>query len=536
MSFDHREVGTHEAEWVLSGRLDGLPPLDVDSLSGGPGLRVVVLAAHPDDETLGAAGLVRRLAASGAHLTYVVATDGERSHPDSPTTTPAALSRTRREELVAAVHHVAPGAAVHLLGLPDGGLREHRAALGAAVDALSGVVASGGGRLLLLAPWAGDGHRDHRIVGEVAREVAVARAATLVEYPVWFWHWAAPDDSAHPWSSMRRLHLSPEELEARRRSMSEHTSQVAPLSDQPGDEALLGPEMLAHLDRTFEVFVVEDVDDVDDIDVVEGPAATGAGAPGRTEVSPLSAPTPRAPRQVGSTSTSPGSTTPAGTANSPGSATPSGSATSSGTAGLVDSSRSLGEEFFDDFYTGRSDPWGFESRWYEERKRAVTLASLPRARFRAGLEIGCSTGVLTEALSGRCDTVLGVDIAAAPLEVARRRLGDRACLEQLTTPGEWPEGEFDLVVLSEVGYYYGREDLSTMLERAAGSLTADGVMVLCHWRHPVAEYPLGGDEVHAAAVRRVDLVRLVRHVEEDFLLDVLVHPPAVSVARETGLL
>lgn len=479
MSFDHRDPGTREIAWELSDRLGSLAPLDVDGLSGGPGTRVVVLAAHPDDETLGAAGLVRRLASTGAQITYVVATDGERSHPDSPTTTPEELRRTRREEVVAAVHHVAPGASVHLLGLPDGGLREHRAALKAAVDALSGVAATGGERLVLCAPWSGDGHRDHRIVGEVAREVTSARTATLVEYPVWFWHWAAPDDPTHPWPSMRRFDLGADEIGARRRSMSEHASQVAALSDQPGDEALLGPEMLAHFDRPFEVFVV-------------GGATT--------------LPTPR------TSAVPPARSRPA------------------------DPVRSLGEEFFDDFYAGRSDPWGFESRWYEARKRAVTLASLPRERFRAGLEIGCSTGVLTEALSGRCDALLGVDIAAAPLEVARRRLGVRARFEQLTTPGEWPDGEFDLVVLSEVGYYSGPDDLSTTLDRAAGSLTPDGVLVLCHWRHPVPEYPLGGDEVHAAAGRRADLVNLVHHVEEDFVLDVLVHPPAVSVARETGLL
>lgn len=487
VTFDHRDAGTPESQWRASGRLDSLAPLDVAALapadvdrpSGDSGVRVVVLAAHPDDETLGAAGLVRRLASSGAQITYVVATDGEASHPGSPSTTPTALRRTRREELVAAVHHVAPGSAVHLLGLPDGGLREHRAVLTAAVDALTGVVATGGERLVLCAPWSGDGHRDHRIVGEVAREVAAARSATLVEYPVWFWHWAVPDDPTHRWSSMRRFDLDADDMDARRRSMSEHASQVAPLSDQSGDEALLGPEMLAHFDRPFEVYVV-------------GGATT--------------LPIPR------TSAVPPARSRPAGPV------------------------RSLGEDFFDDFYAGRSDPWGFESRWYEARKRAVTLASLPRERFRAGLEIGCSTGVLTEALSGRCDDLLGVDIAAAPLEVARRRLGDRARFEQLTTPGEWPEGEFDLVVLSEVGYYSGPDDLSTMLDRAAGSLTPDGVLVLCHWRHPVREYPLGGDEVHAAAGRRDDLVNLVHHVEEDFVLDVLVHPPAVSVARETGLL
>lgn len=553
VTFDHRDTGTPERIWEESGRVDALAALDLDALLGpgtlpgrdtlsgvdagigAPGSRplsVVVLAAHPDDETLGAAGLVHRLATVGARITYVIASDGESSHPASPSTTSSALARLRREEVVAAVHRVAPGAAVHLLGLPDGGLREQRAALHATVDALVTAAAAtaapgastpaatsapgasppaatgpdrgsstvsapapapgAGGGVLLVAPWAGDGHRDHRIVGEVAREVATDRDLPLLEYPVWFWHWASPEDD-HPWTSMRRLDLSTQELDARRQAMSEHRSQVAPLSDQPGDEALLGAEMLRHFDRPSEVYVLHVADDQSEPAAQpEVPAQASPHAPAQA----LAAAEPE-PR-VGQAS--------------------------------------LGEDFFDSFYEGKADPWGFESRWYEERKRAVTLASLPRRHFRAGLEIGCSTGVLTEALVERCGTVLGVDIAEAPLAAARRRLGDRARLERLTTPEEWPVGEFDLVVLSEVGYYYGLDDLVVMLGKAVASLAADGVLLLCHWRHPVADYPLGGDDVHRTALAVTGLDPLVRHEEEDFVLDVFVRGPAVSVARETGLL
>ncbi len=121
---------------------------------------------------------------------------------------------------------------------------------------------------------------------------------------------------------------------------------------------------------------------------------------------------------------------------------------------------------------------------------------------------------------------------------ARRRLAGRSGVEfaQLRVPQEWPVGSFDLVVLSEVGYYCGPADLSALIAAAASSLTADGVLLACHWRHPVAEYPTSGDHVHERLREESGLVVLAEHLEEDFRLDVLVRPPAVSVARRTGLL
>jgi len=108
--------------------------------------------------------------------------------------------------------------------------------------------------------------------------------------------------------------------------------------------------------------------------------------------------------------------------------------------------RSLPAEWFDAFYTaGGDDPWGFTHRWYERRKRALTLASLPRERFARAFEPGCSVG-----LPG-----VRVERAGVPLD--------------------WPEGRFDLVVLSEIGYYCDRDDLDLLCRRAAGSLTAAGV-------------------------------------------------------------
>jgi LmbE family N-acetylglucosaminyl deacetylase/protein-L-isoaspartate O-methyltransferase len=483
VTFDHREPGTPESAWVAAGVLDRCPDLDLDGVD-----ELVVLAAHPDDETFGAAGLVHRVAARGGRVTVVVATDGESSHPDSSTFTQEQLRDLRRREVATAVGRLAPGARVVLLALPDGALREQRQTLteqldrvlrqiieeivetvetdapddpDAAAPASLGVPGPGTHAVLLAAPWRGDGHRDHRVAGEVAAELARAHGLRLVEYPVWMWHWADPASDDVPWDALRAVRLTVAERATKGRALAEHHSQVEPLSPAPGDESVLGPEMVRHAQRAVELFVTRE---------------TGAG-----------------------------------------------------------DLPSLRAEFFDDFYRGRDDPWGFETRWYEERKRAVLLAALPRPRFRSALEVGCSTGVLTAELARRCDQVVGVDVAADPLRRARQRLGTDVQLEQLRTPDEWPDGTFDLIVLSEVLYYSSADDVRRTLDRTLDSLAPDGVVVVCHWRHEVREYPLSGDDAQRLAVERPELGVLVHHEEEDFLLDVLARRPVVSVARDTGL-
>ena len=117
----------------------------------------------------------------------------------------------------------------------------------------------------------------------------------------------------------------------------------------------------------------------------------------------------------------------------------------------------------------------------------------------ASLEVGCSTGALTEVLSTRADAVLGVDQSPRRRSTAaRRRLGDRpgVTLAPLDVPSSGPTSTFDLVVVSEVGYFLSPAALDRLVARVAGSLTPDGVLVLCHWRHRVEGWVMDADEVH----------------------------------------
>jgi SAM-dependent methyltransferase len=185
-------------------------------------------------------------------------------------------------------------------------------------------------------------------------------------------------------------------------------------------------------------------------------------------------------------------------------------------------------------YAEADDPWGFRDRPYEARKRALTLASLPRARYGAVFEPGCSIGNLTVPLAARADRVLAMDPAAAAVHQATAAVPDNVVVTGGSVPADWPRGRWDLVVLSEVGYYLDRP---AMTELASQATVTAADLVAVHWRHPVADYPLGGDEVHAALGRAADdagMTRLVTHEEEDFLLAVWSHDDR-SVARRDGL-
>jgi SAM-dependent methyltransferase len=199
----------------------------------------------------------------------------------------------------------------------------------------------------------------------------------------------------------------------------------------------------------------------------------------------------------------------------------------------------LGPGYFDAMYDAAPDPWGFEDRWYERRKYAISLAQLPQRRYGRAFEPGCSVGVLTALLAGRCDRLLSSDVAAGAVQAAAQRTRDlpHVLVERRQIPQEWPAGRFDLIVFSEILYYFGDRDLEQVLDHGVGALRPGGTLLAVHWRHPVADYPRSGDDAHRALAARPGLARLVSHQEEDFLAEVYCRTDGrpVSVARATGL-
>jgi trans-aconitate methyltransferase len=96
--------------------------------------------------------------------------------------------------------------------------------------------------------------------------------------------------------------------------------------------------------------------------------------------------------------------------------------------------------YFDEMYRQDPDPWGFDSRQYERRKYALTMASLPRARYESAYEPGCSNGALTEQLAQRCTQLVATDIVPEVVDRARRRLRHmpHVQVDLRSIPSEWP--------------------------------------------------------------------------------------------------
>jgi SAM-dependent methyltransferase len=145
---------------------------------------------------------------------------------------------------------------------------------------------------------------------------------------------------------------------------------------------------------------------------------------------------------------------------------------------MVSSTASLDASYFDAMYAASADPWGFETRWYEQRKYALTLAMLPAERYADAFEPGCSIGILTHLLAARCDRLLSCDLAEAAVRKTRGRLRDQpqVWVERRAIPAQWPSGSFDLIVFSEFLYYFSDRDLRRVVELGETSLRPGGTL------------------------------------------------------------
>ncbi|GAB2574463.1 class I SAM-dependent DNA methyltransferase [Spirosoma areae] len=191
---------------------------------------------------------------------------------------------------------------------------------------------------------------------------------------------------------------------------------------------------------------------------------------------------------------------------------------------------SLPQAYFDDVYRASNDPWQFATSTYERDKYAATLAALPQERYANVFEIGCSIGVLSQMLAPRCDKLLAVDASELPLNQARERLAPfpQVTVRQMSIPNQFPDESFELILLSEVGYYLTMADLRCTQRLMVNHLKPKGQLLLVHWTPFVPDYPLTGDQVHESFLELTTSGQPLQHLlgqrTEQYRLDLLIKP------------
>jgi len=449
-----------EERWLRDDRWTAVAHADArDALTAYE--RLVVVAAHPDDECLGAGPLVADAADLGIEVVLLALTDGEGSHPHSPSLGRGAMAARRRAEAEHSLGVLAPGARLVRAGLPDGRLGSHHDEVVAAVRDLID------DRTLVLAPWTADGHPDHDAAGRGAAEAvaggAIARSEGrgpgLAHYLVWFWHWSTPDDL--PWEDVLVVDGSLAGIDRASRAVESHHSQVAALSPRPGDERLLTEGVLAPSQRGFTTLLL----------------AEGARRPPA-----------RSPR-------------------------------------ADDREAAFDAMFDDGDDPWSSESWYERRKrdltlavLLRERYDRVLDVGCSTGALTRGLAERAGTVVGVDASSralevARRDTPPGVRWMHGRAPEVVERFGD------LGSTADPEEGDIDLVVLSEVLYFLTPFEVWLTLAAVLRRLAPGGEVVLVDWRHPTADIPLDGPAVHAqvrAALRRW---ARVEHAEHDVLVD-----------------
>lgn len=245
---DEETPRTGAQAWMAHPSYGAVPRLSLTN-RGEACSRLVVVAAHPDDESLGAGGLIASAADAGLSVYVVLLTAGEASPYAPRSKTRHALATLRLAEMENALARLAPDNDLVFLGAPDGGVHEAEDQIARSLTGLLGEAT----HTLLAAPWREDGHPDHDAAGRASALAAQASGARLVEFPLLAWTHRRPDDLS--WDEVVCLELSAQSQARKAAAISAHESQVRPVGRGPGAPSPLSERVLAHFHSPVEHYL-----------------------------------------------------------------------------------------------------------------------------------------------------------------------------------------------------------------------------------------------------------------------------------------
>lgn len=211
--------GTPVPLWLAAFEERPLPALDLTECR-----RLIVVAPHPDDETLGLGAMATQLTAMGVDVQVISVSDGGAARPGVTASERLRMETIRRYELGRAASLLKVPSPISL-GFPDGELPDREDTL---ADTLTEILKGDGPATWCAATWRGDGHPDHEAVGRAASAACARTGATLLEYPVLMWHWAHLGDPVVPWARAYSVPSPNWAMGRKRRAAQCYRSQLEP--------------------------------------------------------------------------------------------------------------------------------------------------------------------------------------------------------------------------------------------------------------------------------------------------------------------
>jgi LmbE family N-acetylglucosaminyl deacetylase len=214
----------------------------------------IILAPHPDDESLGCGGLIAQACAIGLPPQVIIVTDGTGSHRNSPSYPAARLRRTREAEVEAALRLLGlPRYHLSFLGLSDAAMPS----AGPDIDEAARTIISlckAEAPSVLLATWRHDPHCDHEATAVLAVDVASRAGIPLLSYPVWGWTLADDAEVDEPLPRGWRLEIS-EQLGLKQQAIQAHATQYGDLIQDDPSGFRLPESLLTPFRHPYEVFL-----------------------------------------------------------------------------------------------------------------------------------------------------------------------------------------------------------------------------------------------------------------------------------------
>ena len=232
----------------LLSTIESLPVINIETIAGS----ALVVAPHPDDETLGCGGAIALMRQLKIPVAVSIVSDGTQSHPNSVAYPYQALKSLRERESLAALAILGVNSdAVTFWEMPDGCVHLHKSkAIASVRNYLNNLAPS-----VIFLPWRDDPHPDHRASWQLfmAASDRLSNPPRIIEYPIWDWDTQQRGqfaDSVRAW----RLDIS-SVLESKKQAIAQYRSQISNLIDDDPEGFRLKPEMLQNFLRPWEMYL-----------------------------------------------------------------------------------------------------------------------------------------------------------------------------------------------------------------------------------------------------------------------------------------